>query len=175
MAQRRLHSVYGDYLLFEHGTRHDNAGGCGIYHAHLHAVPFLHINDPLRQLKKAFRYDQIGGLLDLKLLDEKASYLYYKDVAGKQYVFHTEHLPSQYMRRLLAQALVVVETVGQYSHHRTVIPKSLDDIALHSVGCFPLSLMLSQHTLEELLRGDVASAPRRLARRGRSAPSLPSR
>ena len=68
-------------------------------------MPFLHINDPLGQLKKAFRYDQIGGLLDLKHLDEKASYLYYKDVAGKQYVFHTEHLPSQYMRRLLAQAM----------------------------------------------------------------------
>jgi diadenosine tetraphosphate (Ap4A) HIT family hydrolase len=101
----RLLSLYGDYLLFEHGSRADSAGGCGIYHAHLHAVPFLRSNDPVQQLKKTFPYDEIPELPALKHLGPDTSYLYYSDASGSQYVFHIEHLPSQYVRRLLAQAI----------------------------------------------------------------------
>lgn len=104
-VDRRLHCTYGDYLLFEHGARNANSGGCGIYHAHLHAVPLSKTNDPVEQLKRAYPHDELSGLADLKHLNETASYLYYREVAGSQYVFYTEHLPSQYVRRLVAQAI----------------------------------------------------------------------
>lgn len=105
LVQRKLHCVYGDYLFFEHGARRDGAGGCGIYHAHLHAVPFPAVNDPVDQLKKIFPYHEVSALVELQQLEEDASYLYYGDIAGGQYIFRTQHLPSQYMRRLLAQAI----------------------------------------------------------------------
>jgi diadenosine tetraphosphate (Ap4A) HIT family hydrolase len=105
IAENRLRTAYGSYLYFEHGARSDSAGGCGIYHAHLHAVPFRHADDPVRRLKEAFSYDEIDGLKRLREQAPERSYLYYQDVCGNQYVFRTEHLASQFMRRVLAEAL----------------------------------------------------------------------
>src|SRR6266705_3229591 len=35
-----LEAEYESCVFFEHGARCAAAGGCGVYHAHLHAVPF---------------------------------------------------------------------------------------------------------------------------------------
>src|SRR5262249_25666393 len=34
-----LQLTYGRCMFFEHGTRTKDCGGCGIYHAHMHALP----------------------------------------------------------------------------------------------------------------------------------------
>jgi diadenosine tetraphosphate (Ap4A) HIT family hydrolase len=93
---RTLKDQYGPCILFEHGTRSEGVGGCGIYHAHMHAVPLSEVPDPVEILKLRFPY---ADLTDL------SSYLFYRDSDARFYLFDTGPLPSQYMRKLLADAL----------------------------------------------------------------------
>ncbi|HTZ73136.1 MAG TPA: HIT family protein [Candidatus Aquilonibacter sp.] len=101
-----LERAYGPYILFEHGTRSENAGGCGIYHAHLHVAPIASIPDPVSTLKAKFPYQEFD---DLREIGDRGtglpSYLLYKDRTGRLYLFDTGPLSSQYMRKLLADAL----------------------------------------------------------------------
>src|SRR5262249_44778349 len=50
-VRRGLAKAYGPCLFFEHGVRALGTGGCGIEHAHLHAVPFAPLRDPIQRLK----------------------------------------------------------------------------------------------------------------------------
>jgi len=102
-----LRSKYGDYVLFEHGARTENSGGCGISHAHLHAVPLSAEKDLLQTLRASFRHQQISGISGLRGIPTGCSYLYYEDVRGDCHVFYPTFLPSQYMRRLIAERLGV--------------------------------------------------------------------
>jgi len=103
----QLHSTYGDYLFFEHGARTSDSGGCGISHAHLHAVPFPHEKDPVEELTRAFAFEQVSNLSELKRLQSDKPYLYYESVRGNRYVLDPPFIQSQYIRRLLAEALGV--------------------------------------------------------------------
>jgi len=103
---KSLSKEYGPHVLFEHGTRTVGVGGCGIYHAHLHATPLGMISDPVSALKARFPYEQVAELGEIT--DRTAgmsSYLFYRDSEGGLYVFNTGPLPSQYMRKLLADAM----------------------------------------------------------------------
>lgn len=102
-----LRSKYGDYVLFEHGARTENSGGCGISHAHLHAVPLPAEKDLLQTLRASFRHQQISGISGLRGIPTDCSYLYYEGVRGDCHVFYPAFLPSQYMRRLIAERLGV--------------------------------------------------------------------
>jgi len=106
LVRKILGDHYGRHILFEHGTRSEGVGGCGIYHAHLHATPLAGTPDPIDALKARFRYT---GLADLSELSKKSaglpSYLFYQDSHGRLYLFDTGPLRSQYMRKLLADAL----------------------------------------------------------------------
>jgi len=102
-----LRGKYGGYVLFEHGARTENSGGCGISHAHLHAVPLPVEKDLLQTLRASFRHQQISGISGLRGAPADCSYLYYEDVRGGCYVFYPAYLPSQYMRRLIAERLGV--------------------------------------------------------------------
>lgn len=101
-----LKDQYGSYILFEHGTRHEGVGGCGIYHAHLHAVPLAQVSDPVNALKLRFPY---GEFAHLNEISERSSglpsYLFYQDSNARLYLFDTGPLPSQYMRKVLAEAI----------------------------------------------------------------------
>ncbi len=57
-----LKAEYGSCIFFEHGTRCVDAGGCGVYHAHLHAVPFPAALEPLELLTLEFRYRELKDL-----------------------------------------------------------------------------------------------------------------
>jgi diadenosine tetraphosphate (Ap4A) HIT family hydrolase len=97
---------YGPFVLFEHGTRSESVGGCGIYHAHLHATPLGTISDPVAALKLKFPYEELSELAEIN--DRTAglsSYLFYRDSDGRFYIFNTGPLPSQYMRQLIAEAM----------------------------------------------------------------------
>lgn len=102
-----LRSKYGDYILFEHGARTENSGGCGISHAHLHAVPLPVEKDLLQTLRASFPHQQIPRISALRGIPPDCSYLYYEDVRGDCHVFYPAFLPSQYMRRLIAERLGV--------------------------------------------------------------------
>jgi hypothetical protein len=102
-----LRNRYGEYVLFEHGARTEDGGGCGISHAHLHAVPLPPEKDPLEALRGSFRHQEISRISELRGIAPDCSYLYYEDVHGGCHVFYPAFLPSQYMRRLIAEKLGV--------------------------------------------------------------------
>jgi diadenosine tetraphosphate (Ap4A) HIT family hydrolase len=101
-----LRDQYGPYILFEHGTRSEGVGGCGIYHAHLHVVPLAQVPDPVDALKSTFPYTKLAHPNEI---GERSaglpSYLFYQDSNARLYLFDTGPLPSQYMRKVLADAL----------------------------------------------------------------------
>jgi len=101
----QMRGTYGNCLIFEHGARTPDSGGCGISHAHLHVVPFPGEKDPIEQLTRAFPFEEISNLLDLKRIQPGKSYLYYESVRGGSYAFYPPFIRSQYIRRLLAEAL----------------------------------------------------------------------
>ena len=103
-----LASTFGPCLLFEHGAWSEVAGGCGIYHAHLHAVPFTFGEQGplLGQLLNTFPHRRLNILADIRAnATPSIPYLYYECLLGERYLFYTQSLPSQYMRQLLAEAL----------------------------------------------------------------------
>jgi diadenosine tetraphosphate (Ap4A) HIT family hydrolase len=100
---RHLSALYGPYVFFEHGARALDAGGCGIYHAHLHALP-LSVDEVLAKLKGQFPYRPIGSLLGLKSATSSKSYLYCENSRAQSRLFFPTSLPSQFMRRLIAEA-----------------------------------------------------------------------
>jgi hypothetical protein len=100
---RQLSPVYGPYVFFEHGARGPNSGGCGISHAHLHALP-LSVDEVLPKLKSQFPHLPIGSLSELKPATSGASYLYCEDPSSQGWLFFPRVLPSQYMRRLIAES-----------------------------------------------------------------------
>lgn len=99
----RLSPLYGRYVFFEHGARGPGSGGCGISHAHLHAIP-LSMDEVLPKLKSQFPHRPIASLSDLKPATAGLSYLYCEDSSSQGWLFFPRLLPSQYMRRLIAGA-----------------------------------------------------------------------
>jgi diadenosine tetraphosphate (Ap4A) HIT family hydrolase len=101
----RMRSLYGNVVFFEHGVRTPDSGGCGISHAHLHLVPFPQEKEPIGELINEFPFERLSSLVDLACARPDHSYLYYESVDGSKYVFYPPFIPSQYMRRVLADAI----------------------------------------------------------------------
>ena len=100
-----LREVYGACVFFEHGIRGAESGGCGIDHAHLHAVPVA-ADGVLDLLKREFRGSNLSSFQHVKeMIPADASYLFFEDVVGDRYVFPVANLPSQYMRKLVADSI----------------------------------------------------------------------
>jgi diadenosine tetraphosphate (Ap4A) HIT family hydrolase len=105
-VREALAATYGTRcVFFEHGTRGDRAGGCGVYHAHLHAVPMRERQDPIDDLKAAHGLSEISDCRDLKRIDPRRSYLYYEATDLKRYIACVDYLPSQYMRKIVSEAI----------------------------------------------------------------------
>lgn len=97
---------FGPHVAFEHGVRSAGFGGCGIYHAHMHTVPLAQSQDPIDTLKQRFPYVELDHLIEInKRSTGLPSYLFYQDSDARLYLFDTGPLPSQYMRKLLADGL----------------------------------------------------------------------
>src|SRR5258708_40286272 len=81
---------YGPYVLFEHGARSEGVGGCGIYHAHLHATPLAGLSDPVDALKSRFPSAELTNLGEIsKRSVGLPAYLFYQDSAARLYLFDT--------------------------------------------------------------------------------------
>jgi diadenosine tetraphosphate (Ap4A) HIT family hydrolase len=105
-VRTKLSLAYGPCISYEHGVRREGAGGCGIYHAHLHTVPLAAASDPIRVLKLRFPYTEFAHLGEIsKESAGLSSYLFYQDSDERLFLFDTGPLPSQYMRKVLADTL----------------------------------------------------------------------
>lgn len=110
-------------LVFEHGARDPNDGGCGIYHAHIHVVPMtktlnlqtifdIEFNRQGKSLAQIFDEEPIDGSYAL------AGY-WGGSIALASLL---RPLPSQFMRRKLSVALGVPEWDWRKSgRERTVL------------------------------------------------------
>ena len=105
---RQLGQLYGSYMFFEHGARSPDSGGCGISHAHLHALP-LNVKDVLTKLKSQFPYLPVDSLRLLNRATAGASYLYCEDSSSGGWSFFPKFLPSQYMRRVSAESAGIAQ------------------------------------------------------------------
>lgn len=103
-----LSKAYGPCLFFEHGIRGKQAGGCGIDHAHMHAVPFTCSREPIEELKRNHSLRSIGGIGDIhREVSPNSPYLYYEETNGQAWTCEIGVIPSQYIRKLLAESLGV--------------------------------------------------------------------
>lgn len=97
-------------LIFEHGALYPtNESGKSIVHAHLHIFP----NDKslLEEISKYdFGINQIDNIDNLRDICHKfAKYLYYCDIDGKSYIMTHQGIPSQFLRKILADSLNIKE------------------------------------------------------------------
>ena len=100
-----LKETYGACIFFEHGMRNSGSGGCGIDHAHMHAVPVT-AEGMLKILRQKFGGSGINTLAEIEGdLDQNSSYLFFENSSAKRYVFPVSNLPSQYMRKLVAESI----------------------------------------------------------------------
>lgn len=101
---RLLNDVYGLPIFFEHGPS-SSSNACGTTHAHIHAVPFKNSDYLLMCLKKKYSGFMINNLSDLReQTNADNDYLLYVD-GKRKYVFVSKVMQSQYMRKLIAQAV----------------------------------------------------------------------
>ena len=94
-------------LFFEHGPmcHANNAGSC-IDHAHLHCVPLA--ADLLPVLRSHHSLRKIEGfeaIANQARLNE--SYVYFENQHQEQFLFSDGHIPSQYLRRLISDAMKI--------------------------------------------------------------------
>lgn len=100
-----LQRSYGHCVFFEHGVRGVGSGGCGIDHAHMHAVPVA-CDGVLSVLEREFKGISIDSLeATRQTVPNNSSYLFFESDSGSRVVFPVTNLPSQYMRRLIAGCL----------------------------------------------------------------------
>src|SRR2546422_6590432 len=100
-----LTTSYSAPIYFEHGCTEEH-GGCGIYHAHLHAVPVEHDLTILDRLATAFNSRKIEDLVELRdRIVAGKPYLLYERQTGARCMYEVATLPSQFMRRLVAEEL----------------------------------------------------------------------
>jgi hypothetical protein len=97
---------YGrESVFFEHGIRGQLGGGCGIDHAHMHAVPVA-AGGVSEVLIREFGGYEIHSLADFKKrVSQTSSYLFFEDSSSTRYIFPVKRIPSQYMRKLVADSI----------------------------------------------------------------------
>lgn len=99
----RISSCYCPPIVFEHGTGKSRAGSC-IEHAHLHLMAVK--EDLLSALQARFKLRKLDGLMALSdARRSSSSYLYFEDQSRSAYFAEVEALPSQYVRRIVAEGI----------------------------------------------------------------------
>lgn len=95
-----------ELLVFEHGARDPQDGGCGIYHAHLHVVPVMRTFD-LPTLFDLQLSDRAKTLDDALAKIAPGSSYALAGIWGEEFRYQplATPLPSQFMRRKVANAL----------------------------------------------------------------------
>jgi diadenosine tetraphosphate (Ap4A) HIT family hydrolase len=93
---------YGGCIFFEHGTRSDHCGGCGIYHAHMHALPIPYDSNPVGLLKDISFLETENLQSAFAKINRESSYLFFENTSSRCFVAEVSYLPSQTFRRAVA-------------------------------------------------------------------------
>ena len=101
----RLQNSFGPLVFFEHGMIcSSNNAGNSIGHAHMHAVPFR--GDLLGKILADHDALSIRNFDDIiRQYNRNHSYVFFEDQNGNMYIIDDANVPSQYVRRLLAEDL----------------------------------------------------------------------
>jgi diadenosine tetraphosphate (Ap4A) HIT family hydrolase len=133
-----LSQVYGPALFFEHGVRGTKAGGCGVEHAHLHAVPFDAVREPIHELKNNHSFRVIQSISEIsQRVSPNSPYLYYEETNGQAWVCETERIPSQYIRKLLAESIGIESWDWRISTREHALLSSISRLSGYFVGDSP--------------------------------------
>jgi ATP adenylyltransferase len=101
-------------IVFEHGPmpacdkKHECAGGGSCMdHAHLHFFPVPTGTDSiLHHLQGEHAHYRIDGFQDMgKQSQRNMPYLFFESISGQRWLFDAPTVPSQYLRRFVAQAV----------------------------------------------------------------------
>jgi diadenosine tetraphosphate (Ap4A) HIT family hydrolase len=104
-VRKFLHDAYGECIFFEHGIRKAGSGGCGVEHAHMHAIP-VDGGVVLDVLVGNFHGSKIDRIQDIRgTVCQESSYLFFENCHGDRYVFAAPCIPSQYMRKVVCDSL----------------------------------------------------------------------
>jgi diadenosine tetraphosphate (Ap4A) HIT family hydrolase len=100
-------SPAGDVACFEHGVGREQAGGCGIDHAHLHLLPMTSEERSLalEAIREDFATEPpvgLGEVLDSRPIH--TSYLYF-GTFDSVHSADAAHIPSQFLRRCAARSI----------------------------------------------------------------------
>ena len=104
---RRMADLYGPIAWFEHGIGKGQQGGCGVSHAHLHLLPLARreVEECVERISRDFALEAFGRLdRFLACTPSDSSYIALgtRDLA---WGFYTEDVPSQFVRRAIAQVV----------------------------------------------------------------------
>lgn len=96
-----LSPLFGNYLVFEHGSCESAHGGACVDHAHVHLIPKA---DQLRQrLRRALPWNKLRTYTEL--IQCSGTPYAYLGLAGEHYALRDSRIPSQWIRRELARHL----------------------------------------------------------------------
>ncbi|MEA2841589.1 MAG: adenylyltransferase [Methylobacteriaceae bacterium] len=131
----RIHSQ--TFLMFENGTSESGKGGCSISHYHMHVVPmarhFESARDPV-----AFRALPVQSLTEARTMALKyGDYIYLKRPGRTGTIASRAGLPSQYMRKIVAE----LNDVGEWDWRKSPAPS---DWREEREFLYPLSEALRQ-------------------------------
>ena len=104
----RVRDRYGAYFLFEHGVGAGRTGGCGVAHAHLHVLPLsrVHAEQVYERVRSDYPCQSSGPFTNvLASTSSRATYLLCGDSLTKVQRIVQDEVPSQYLRKLLAEIL----------------------------------------------------------------------
>ncbi len=106
---RKVGDLWARPIIFEHGVGNGRTGGCGVTHAHLHIVPIpsVHKESLWSSIARELGdFPSQAPLLEiLDHLDAEDSYIIVGDDTIQISCCVREDLPSQIMRRLIAETL----------------------------------------------------------------------
>lgn len=108
LAREYLTQNFASCVSFEHGTAiGGSGGGCGIVHAHMHLVPTHRHIEALPQITGAvWRHVGDNWMDELAATNRDASYVFLESPSGERHLAIVEELPSQFIRRWLAEQLL---------------------------------------------------------------------
>ena len=120
--------------IFEHGALNPSSeNGKSIIHAHLHIFPNnISLFDEIN--KYEFGIMPINDISDLQIICRQyEKYLYYCDIDNKNYVMTHEGIPSQFLRKVLADSMGISDWNWREAPHLDAIEKSLDFYRIKSL------------------------------------------
>jgi diadenosine tetraphosphate (Ap4A) HIT family hydrolase len=105
-----VRSHYGEPFVFEHGVTPGAGETCGVFHAHTHFLPVLNPELVIERLLSVLPSTLCASWEDaMSSMAQQAAYLYFSSDASHHWVAPNPHIPSQYVRKIIAETHAISE------------------------------------------------------------------